>query len=251
MTSETYSQLLSNKITITYNLGSSTIEDDINQELEVIADNLGIESRIEPMAKRQSSISRKDHKENFEHNPKCKLINPAKSEIGRVRKVILDEINSGLRSISQVSQWRNSVAVNSWFKNVQEKHNHTFLLFDIVDFYPSITKDLLNKAISWASNQITITDQQIKIIKHARKSLLFNEGKPWVKKETNGTFDVTVGSYDGAEVCELVGLFMLDKLGERFEKEDIGVYRDDDLATLKNVTLQTSRQIKRNNARDI
>ena len=62
---------------------------------------------------------------------------------------------------------------------------------------------------------------------------------------------MTVGSYDGEEVCELVGLFMLDKLGERFEKEDIGVYRDDDLATLKNVTLQTSRQIKRNNARDI
>ena len=39
-------------------------------------------------------------------------------------------------------------------------------------------------------------------------------------KETNGTFDVTMGRYDGAEVCELVELFILDKLGERFGKED-------------------------------
>ena len=38
MTSEKYSQLLSNNITTTYKLGSSTIEDDINQELKVIAD---------------------------------------------------------------------------------------------------------------------------------------------------------------------------------------------------------------------
>ena len=188
------------------------------------------------MEKKQWFISFKDHKENFENNLKCRLINPAKSELCRVSKVILDEINSSLWSITQVNQWRNPDAVINWFKNIQEKHNHTFLSFDIVDFYPSITEDLLNKAISWASNQITITDQQIKIIKHARKSLLFNEGKPWVKKETNGTFDVTMGSYDGVDVCELVRLFQLDKLGERFGKENIGLYRDDGLTTLKNVT---------------
>ena len=56
MTSEKYNQLLSNNITTTYKLGSSTIEDDINQELKVIADNLGIASRIEPMAKKQAFI---------------------------------------------------------------------------------------------------------------------------------------------------------------------------------------------------
>ena len=141
-----------------------------------------------------------------------------------------------LWSIAQVNQWRNSEAVINWFKNIQEKHNHIFLSFDIVDFYPSITEDLLNKSISWASNQITITDQKIKIINHARKSLLFDEGKPCVKKQTNGTFDVTMGSYDGGDVCELVGLFMFDKLEERFGKENIGQYRDNGLATLKKVT---------------
>ncbi len=39
-----------------------------------------------------------------------------------------------------------------------------------------------------------------------------------------------MGSYDGAEICELVGLFILNKLGQKFGKENIGLYRDDGLA---------------------
>jgi hypothetical protein len=35
----------------------------------------------------------------------------------------------------------------------------------------------------------------ISIIKHDRKSLLFNTGKPWTKKDSEGLFDVTMGSH--------------------------------------------------------
>ena len=73
----------------------------------------------------------------------------------------------------------------------------------------------------------------ISIIKHARKSVLFNDGKPWKKKDSNSLFDVTMGSYDGAEICELVGLFILNKLGQKFGKENICLYRDDGLAIMK------------------
>ena len=38
----------------------------------------------------------KDHKENFQNNPTVRLINSAKNEIGRISKVILGKINSGL-----------------------------------------------------------------------------------------------------------------------------------------------------------
>ena len=31
----------------------------------------------------------------------------------------------------------------------------------------------------------------------------------WIKKGDNPYFDVTMGSYDGAEICELVGLYLL------------------------------------------
>ena len=43
-----------------------------------------------------------------------------------------------------------------------------------------------------------------------------------------------MGSYDGAEICELVGLFILNHLGKTFGKEKIGLYRDDGLAIIKN-----------------
>ena len=42
-----------------------------------------------------------------------------------------------------------------------------------------------------------------------------------------------MGSHDGAEICELVGLFILDTLSKKLNKNDIGLYRDDGLIVLK------------------
>ena len=38
-----------------------------------------------------------------------------------------------------------------------------------------------------------------------RKTLLFSDGEPYVKKDEENDFDVPMGCCDGAEVCELVG----------------------------------------------
>ena len=40
---------------------------------------------------------------------------------------------------------------------------------------------------------------------------------------------MTMGSYDGAEVCELVGLFLLSKVKTEFKDLDFGLYHDDGL----------------------
>ena len=40
-----------------------------------------------------------------------------------------------------------------------------------------------------------------------------------------------MGSYDRAEICEVVGHFVLNSLQERFGK-NVGLYRDDDLAVI-------------------
>ena len=42
---------------------------------------------------------------------------------------------------------RNSDSVIEWFKNINNKSSHSFINFDVVDFYPSITDELLNKAL--------------------------------------------------------------------------------------------------------
>ena len=59
---------------------------------------------------------------------------------------------------------------------------------------------------------------------HCRKSLLYHDNKPWIKKGGKGDFDVTMGNLDGAELCELTGLFMLNELSKTLIKENIEWY---------------------------
>ena len=48
-------------------------------------------------------------------------------------------------------------------------------------------------------------------------------------KENNYLFDVTMRSYDGAEICELVRLYLLTQLSTIVDKSSAGWYRDDGL----------------------
>ena len=64
-------------------------------------------------------------------------------------------------------------------------------------------------------------------------------------KKQSGLFDVTMGAYDGAEVCELVGTYMLSLISEKYNKKDFGLYRDDGLGVVKNKSgLETKDQEK-------
>ena len=46
---------------------------------------------------------------------------------------------------------------------------------------------------------------------------------------------VTMGSYDRAEICELVGTFILTKLGKNISKKNAGLYLHDGLVVLRNI----------------
>ena len=41
----------------------------------------------------------------------------------------------------------------------------------------------------------------------------------------DGLFDVTMGAYDGAEVCEFVGTYLLDKISVKYDKNSIGGFQ--------------------------
>ena len=58
----------------------------------------------------------------------------------------------------------------------------------------------------------------------ARKTLLFNDSKSWLKKFGNEDFDVSMGCFDGADVCELVGSFILTKLCNVLQRKNVGLY---------------------------
>ncbi|KAJ8046824.1 hypothetical protein HOLleu_05625 [Holothuria leucospilota] len=69
---------------------------------------------------------------------------------------------------------------------------------------------------------------------YARRSLLFDEsGNPWVKRDTQKEFDVTMGAYDGAEIAELVGLYILQTIKTELTNINAGLYSDDGLAVIK------------------
>ena len=63
--------------------------------------------------------------------------------------------------------------------------------------------NLLEKAITFASQYTAITEEETRIIKHVERSTQYKIETPWTKKMPH--FDVTMGSYDGAEMCELAG----------------------------------------------
>ena len=54
-----------------------------------------------------------------------------------------------------------------------------------------------------------------------------------------------MGSYDGAEVCELSGIFMLSLTGNKYNPKNIGRCRDDGLAVFKNTSGRNLNKLKR------
>ena len=58
-------------------------------------------------------------------------------------------------------------------------------------------------------------------------------------------FDVSMGAYDGAEVCELIGIFLLNLLGRLYDMKNIGLYRDDGLSIFKNCSGPQMEKIKK------
>ena len=113
---------------------------NINKEAKEIATKLNIDHKINSIAEEPAFITIKDHKPNFTTNPTYRLINPLKSEIGKISKHTLDNINTQLTNKLQLNQWKNTKAVTNWFTALPNKNNTAFIQFDITDFYPSITE---------------------------------------------------------------------------------------------------------------
>ncbi|KAJ8035062.1 hypothetical protein HOLleu_22153 [Holothuria leucospilota] len=152
-----YEKLFNENSTAKYKRAKDDTMDVIANDLFKIADKLDVSDKIDTMTVKQAFITLKDHKDSFAAKPSYRLINPAKSEMGKVSKVILDTINTKIRSMSKVNQWRNTLSVIDWFRHIPDKNRCTFVVFDIVDFYPSISSVLQLTALSWAKTFTNIT----------------------------------------------------------------------------------------------
>ena len=91
-----------------------------------------------------------------------------KSKIGIISKHYVELIYNKIREKTQMNQWRNTKSVIEWFEAIQNKSKISFIKFDIVEFYPSISKELLSKAIEYAQSVTTIEGKVIKRIYHGQ-----------------------------------------------------------------------------------
>ena len=171
------------------------------------------------MYENESYITTKDHKEHFPNKISCRLINPSKSDIGKIIKTILDKIITKIASLTNLNQWKNSTSVTEWYKTIPNKDQYWFIIFDIENFYPSISLELFNEALNFAKTLTDISETDVSIMMQACNTLLFNDSKPWLKKFGNKDFDVPMGCFDEAEVCELVGSLILTKLCDVYREK--------------------------------
>ena len=88
-----------------------------------MAEKLPIDDRIEKMEETEAYITVKDYKEGFPHKLPFRLINPSKSDIGKISKKLLDKTNKILILNTIVNQWKNSTPVIDWFKNMAIKNS--------------------------------------------------------------------------------------------------------------------------------
>ena len=90
-----------------------------------------------------------------------------------------------------------------------------------------------------------IFQENIQIIKHGKKSLLFYNNEPWRKNEHDGSFEVTMGSFDDEELCELIGIYIQSLLERNLEKNLMGLYLDDGLTILCNTNRQQTDKVQK------
>ena len=97
----------------------------INTEAKTFAKDLNLDERIEQYSRNQSFITLNDHKKNFQKNPKGRLINPEKSEIGIVIKYCISQIKRSIKEKLNVNQWRNKQAAITWFRKILTRYIFT------------------------------------------------------------------------------------------------------------------------------
>ena len=89
--------------------------------------------RMEANKEGDSFIKVKDRKENFDNHPTVRLNSPARNELERISKLILDKISKEISQKFELNQWKNTDL--KWFKQIRNKSLYNLAIFDMKDSY--------------------------------------------------------------------------------------------------------------------
>ena len=106
-----YKQMIFKEVIKHYKKPPPHLENELNNEAKMLATKLGIVERVEKYIK-NCFITIKVHKSDFKENLECRLINPAKTQMGRVSKIILQDICDTLRIALNIKGVPPMIALN-------------------------------------------------------------------------------------------------------------------------------------------
>ena len=116
-----YKRLLHENITKAYKKSTKRLEITIKMEAKHITANIKLDNHIESFVHTLAFITLKDHKKNFRTSHPCRSINSSKRELGKVSKVILENVNKNLVKSCKVNQLRNRDSFINWFNAIKNK----------------------------------------------------------------------------------------------------------------------------------
>ena len=144
-----YERMMHENVTKTYKKCNTNKSNSINFKAKQIASKLKIDDRVQKLDENEAYVTIKEHKEGFPDKISCRLINPSKTDIGKISKQILDRVSNTILVKNKVNQWKNTYSVLEWYRNIKRKDQCSFVVFDIESFYPSISTKLFNEIISF------------------------------------------------------------------------------------------------------
>ena len=109
------------------------------KEAKTIDNNYDIAESVDCLLMTDAFITWNGYKPNFTTNPKCRLISPSNSELGKVSKFLIEVVSIIIRDKSILNQWIDANRVMNWFKNIDNKSNCIFVPFGMKEFYSSIS----------------------------------------------------------------------------------------------------------------
>ena len=86
--------------------------------------------------------------------------------------VILYKINNNVCNSLKIQQWKDKLIVIVWLKSIEQKRLHTFIIFDIKNFYPSIDMQTYQQMITKLYSTHTNCFLKIKAKPEVRKTLV-------------------------------------------------------------------------------
>ena len=167
-----YERMMHENVTKTYKKCNTNKPNSINFKAKQIARKLKIDDRVEKLDENETYVAIKDHKEGFPDEISCCFINPPKTDVGKIRKKILDRVNNTILEKNKINQWKNTSSFIEWYRNIKRKDQCSFVVFVIASFYPSFSTKLFDEAISFAKLYYDFTSDELEIIMPSRKTLL-------------------------------------------------------------------------------